>query len=494
MAKQYDWKEYEYDGENGKIYIGIPRERLYIPAFVDNRDTILYELSQAGRGAGYFQSEGHRVDRNRDKIVSEFDVLEAKPEWLVMLDSDMEHPGKLPERLTKWERPIVGGLYFHRGHTHDPFVFKETGKFKDDDPYGRENIPLWTPMRDEVYRFLTLHDLPMLDGALSIDDCVSDPLLECDAVATGAICIHRSVIDRMKKPIFEYRDGGTSEDLQFCYEAKREGIPVFCDLSTISGHYNWVPMGQAQFRMLYEGRGVNLTTYNKKHICEWMAKYMDIPFEDAVEKIEKGNAHMVGDYWNIKQPKTPEEILAFYKDDWTGYLYLIELAHWNFTTAFETLRKPLVKFRAGNVLEIGAGIGSVAMQMAIQQNDVVASEINPFLRGFIEYRWADMRENLSTAHGDIYIVDEEEWKKAEDEQFGLVVALDTFEHMEAEYLRNFLKDLSRVMPIGGTLFYHNNFQQQNIYPMHFDHSNEWETWLMEAGFWPTGHMTAQRMR
>ena len=36
MKKQYDISAHELNGKNGKIYIGIPRERIYIPAFVDN--------------------------------------------------------------------------------------------------------------------------------------------------------------------------------------------------------------------------------------------------------------------------------------------------------------------------------------------------------------------------------------------------------------------------------------------------------------------------
>src|SRR5512141_2361543 len=100
---------------NGSIYVGIPRERIYMPQFVDNRDTLLTTLADAGRACGYWQAEGHRVDRNRDGIVEAFMALEKKPEWLLMLDTDMEHPPEAPLRLAEWKVPIVGALYFHRG-------------------------------------------------------------------------------------------------------------------------------------------------------------------------------------------------------------------------------------------------------------------------------------------------------------------------------------------------------------------------------------------
>lgn len=490
--KRYDPELYKLDGTNGKIYVGIPRERIYIPSFVDNRDSILYNLEKAGRGAGYFQAEGHRVDRNRDKIVEAFLRLSSKPEWLLMIDSDMEHPSDLPIRLTRWEKPIVGGLYFHRGDIHDPFVFRQSKN--NTDKYGRE-VLRWAPLRDEIYDFLEEEQVPIRDGAITIDNTKSSPLIECDAVATGAMAIHRSVLELMDKPIFEYRPQGYSEDLVFCYEAKNHyGIPIHADLSCISGHYNWVAMGQAQFRVLYKGRGLNLTTYSMNQAAEMLAEYTGCSEEEAKETINNGNAHMVAPYWKAKKPSTPEEVDAFYRDEYTGQLYLIELLHWNFTGIFDTLRRGLMNYRNGNVLELGAGIGTIAIQMAIQNNDVVAVEPNEYLRNFIAYRWQWLIDKMSGRHNELYLVGNDEWTAAKDEQFGLVIAIDTFEHIPLEHLREMLKSIQRVTQIGGTLYYHCNFEQQNLYPMHYDHSKEWDGLLDEFGFYQTGPLTAVRVK
>lgn len=137
MIKQYELKPLNTEG---KIYIGIPRERLYIPAFVDNRDQILMTLQKENRSAGYFQTEGCRIDRNRDKIVDQFLSLPDKPDWLQMLDTDMDFPLNAPLRLAKWGKPIIGGLYFHRGHNHEPFIYTEAEPGPDN--YGR-TIKLW---------------------------------------------------------------------------------------------------------------------------------------------------------------------------------------------------------------------------------------------------------------------------------------------------------------------------------------------------------------
>lgn len=481
MIKEYELKPLNTEG---KVYIGIPRERLYIPAFVDNRDQILMTLQKAGRVSGYFQADGHRVDRNRDRIVEQFLELPDKPEWLQMLDSDMDHPKDTPIRLTKWGKPIIGGLYFGRQESHDPFVFKEVSPGPD--KYGR-SVKLWAPMRDEVYEFLNANGVPMLDGAITIDDCVGSPLVECDAIATGSMVIHRSVLETMELPIFEYRDHATSEDMQFCYEAKHDyGIPIFCDISTISGHYIWSPIGQAQFRMLYENRGLTFAAYTKREISELYAEYLGIPNGEALERLNRATGNDVGEYWKAKfkkkQPK-PEEVDAFYKDEYTGNLYILELVHWNFSRDFHNIKSLFTKLRGRKVLEIGSGIGSLTIQLAVQKCDVTSAEINDVLMGFSKLRVDNLRGKIATELGNIEFV-KDEWRSYPNETFDAVASIDTFEHMTENTLKKTLADINKVLKPGGSLVYHVNFEQQEYFPMHFDYTEMWDTWLVEAGFIP----------
>lgn len=55
-----------------------------------------------------------------------------------------------------------------------------------------------------------------------------------------------------------------------------------------------------------------------------------------------------------------------------------------------------------------------------------------------------------------------------------------------------LHDIARIIKPGGNLIYHANFAQQDLYPMHFDHSEMWDTWLFEAGFIPLSGTRALR--
>lgn len=464
---------------NGKIYVGIPRERVYLTQFVDNRDAVLARLQEDGLYCAHYQAESHRVDRNRDVIVKMFLDHPDKPEWLLMIDSDMEHPEYVGKRLARWNKPIVGGLYFHRGQLHDPLVYREAEPTEDE--YGRPTL-YWIPMRDQIYDFLNKHSIPMRDGAISVDGVSEETaLLECDALGTGTIMIHRSVLEQMEPPWFEYITGGNSEDLVFCKKARELGIPIYCDLSTISGHYHWVAMGQAQFRMNYENRGLNLTAYKKSEAAKWYAEFFDMSFDEAVEAINNGNAHMVGDLWNADPPETPNQVKAFYEREDVGQAYIMELIHWNYTTTFTQMRKLLTNIRASKVLEIGAGIGTVALQLIIQGNDVLATEINPMLRSFIDLRFSEIHEKVKTDKGQL-VVTGDDWTTIDDDTFDYVIAFDVLEHLSRRDLRDTVAKIARVLKLNGHFIFHNNWHQQDLYPMHFDHEKVWLPLLNEHGF------------
>jgi 2-polyprenyl-3-methyl-5-hydroxy-6-metoxy-1,4-benzoquinol methylase len=465
------------DGANGKIFVGIPRERVFIPTFVDNRDALLAQLQRAGRGVGFYQSESHRVDRNRDSIVKHFLELESKPEWLLQIDTDMEHPHTAPERLAAHGKPIVGALYFHRGKKHDPFVFQRG----PDGPDRWGNVQMkWEPMRDEVFDFLEKFNIPMQDGSLTIDNVDYNTLIECDAVATGCLLIHREVLETMEPPWFQYVTEGYSEDLWFCNKAKYDyDIPIYCDISTICGHYHWTPMGQAQFRQVYRNFGVNGTTYSKPYAAHLLSEVLDVPEDKALQMIQSGNASMVGDYWLSKKPETEDEVNAFYDDPHTGKLYLIELLHWNQSESFETIRRGLVPFRQLEILEVGGGIGTVAMQLALQRNNVTMIEPNDLLREFSKVRWNELRGNL---WGDIGEITMTKQLEIEPEKYDVAVALDTLEHLPKQTLLETLNNIWQSLKPGGVLAFHANFAQQDLYPMHFDYSDEWEAILAGLGF------------
>lgn len=485
---------FELKPGDGKIYIGIPRERFLLPQFVDCRDNILHRLHVIGKDAGYFQTDGHRVDRNRDKISDQF-LNYTTAEWLLMLDSDMEIPIRAPERLVAFNKPVIGALYFHRGESHDPFIFKEADKRKDQ--YGRP-LRTWISMKKTVYDYLVKNNVPLRDGAITIDNGYGDPLIECDAIATGCMLIHRSVLEALKPPYFEYEVGGLSEDLTFSWRIHHElGIPLYCDISTICGHYHMVPMGQAQFRIKYEGRPITQSGFSRVDAINLVSKFRKIPEKKAKDLIDKSDAAMVGELWkqqfNGTEP-SPEKVREFYKSRKVGSKYLLELIHWNVTPTFTQIRTPLLKYRELDALEVGSGIGTVAMQLLFQDCNVLAIETNSLLRNFIDFRWKMYQEiTKEEISKQLSIVDESWITKTPDKSFDLAVALDVFEHVPEEELRLILGNLQRVLKPKGILYYHNNFGQQDLYPMHYDFSDKWNPWLKEFGFTPISPYEAMKL-
>lgn len=464
---------------NGLIYVGIPRERTYITSFVDNRDRVLATLHEAGRECGFFQAEGHRVDRNRDRIVQNFLQHARRPEWLLMLDSDMEHPVDCGLRLTQWGVKVVGGLYFHRGH-HEPVAFYQVDKQEDE--YGRL-VQMWEPLRDVVYDWLRANRIPMRDGAFVTIRTSPEALTAVDAVGTGCFLVHRSILEVMKPPWFEYRDGSQSEDLEFCQRVREElGEKIYVDLSTVCGHYHTVAMGQAQFRIRHEGRGVSLSSYTPQRAAEWLAEFLEITPDEAAQQLGDYRPQMLGQTWLAVDPQSPEDVRRFYESGKVGRLYLLDLLHWNASPAFDSLRRQVMKTRQQRVLEIGGGIGTLGIQLALQENEVTIIEPNALLRGFTAWRWWWTRERTVSRYGQIqhmpYLTDVTACN------YDLVTALDVFEHLPEMALRDTVCRLSERLKVGGRLFCHNNFGQQDIYPMHYDHSHIWSDILTEAGLFP----------
>lgn len=473
---------------NDLVYVGIPRERFYIPAFVDNRDRVLAALQAAGRQCGYFQAEGHRVDRNRDKIVEQFLNHAQKPEWLLMLDSDMEHPPDCGLRLARWGAKVVGGLYFHRNKQHDPIAFFQSGKQRDQ--YGRM-VHMWEPIRDMVYDWIIQNRLPLRDGAFTIQTD-EGALNRVDAVGTGCILIHRSILERMKPPWFEYRDGAQSEDLEFCQRVREElGETVHVDLSTVSGHYKTIATGQAQFRTIHEGRGVSLASYTHRQAAEWLAAYLDSPVETVAQALIDYRPAQLRDLWRKYEPKTPDEVNEFYQREDVGRCYLYDLLHWNASTGFDSLRRLVMRTRRRRVLEFGGGIGTLGIQLALQENIVTLVETNDWLRRFADWRWDWTKKKTVSAYGSLTV----EFSLFDaGEGYDLITAIDVFEHLSESTLRETIRDISGLLKVNGRLFCHNNFGQQDIYPMHFDHSAYWRDILTKAGFFPLDDLWAVKVR
>jgi SAM-dependent methyltransferase len=470
----------ELEITNNKVFVGIPRERFGMHEFTDSRDKVLSTLNDAGALAegNIYQITSHRVDLNRGRITDNFLGQPDKPDWLLMLDSDMDHHPECGLKLRDRQVPIVGGLYFHRSphRYHDPLAFMLHEEVEDEDGYL---VPFWTPIRDYVQAFMERTGVPIRAGGYIISSPPEDSLVPVDSVATGCMMIHRSVFEAMDPPIWDYRTRRGSEDLDFCFRAKEKGFQTYVDLAVVGGHYKMKPVGHNEFMKFFRVRGLWQTEYDESEAMGWLERYAGV--ENPGELMREYTPEILSDIWDDHVHEYMGDAPSFYERDDTGETYLRDLLWWNASDVFRSIRSKLIGLEGIDVLEFGSGIGTVSAQMGLQNNRVVSVEVNDVLRSFAKKRWEDHRENpySESKLGTVLFV--KEIDEMPDRMFDLIIAIDVLEHLGTDDLIEYVHELVSMLKIGGRFFAHNNWGQQDIYPMHYDHSELWAQLVKDNG-------------
>ena len=163
--------------------------------------------------------------RSRNVVVKTF-LETTDANWLLMIDSDerlsLDTWHKLIDAAHDKDRPIISGLVF-------------AAFFDDND--GLRPVP-------------TIYRMDMEKGLQPIDDYPIDTLLEVDAVGTGCLLIHRSVLLEMQKQatpnqgvnwawFVEGAIDGTyfGEDLLFSKRLKSMGYKIHAHTGAILPHH-----------------------------------------------------------------------------------------------------------------------------------------------------------------------------------------------------------------------------------------------------------------
>jgi len=199
-----------------------------------------------------------------------------------------------------------------------------------------------------------------------------------------------------------------------------------------------------------------------------LARYLEIPFEEAKQRVESYDIGIASQRWCNATPKTSGDVEAFYRD---ADHYLYELIPWNYASPeYHRRVQPLFFYHNKKILELGGGIGSLCIALQYAGNQTTYCDISPKLLGFARQRFQDRGF-------DIPIVSSLTGQR----DFDIVVAIDTFEHIHKDALPGLLKEITAVLKDGGFLYHRSNFGQQDTYPMHFDHSKDFNRLAKEAG-------------
>lgn len=226
-----------------KIYVGVSKARYELAVWGQIRHAIDESLARAGVLGGSLEMIGPRIEWNSNMIVKGF--LKTDGTHLLFLETDVKIPPQAPLQLLSFNKDIVGALLFFR-ESYFPHMFKFRGIEKNGSGH---DIEAFTPMCDVAYDFLQKHNIPLIDDSFLIEG--KEGLVECDSVSPGCMLIKRRVFEHMPVPWFIPSES-YAQDVEFCRHAQRAGFKVFCDMGVICGHYNEVPIGQSQFRRLYE--------------------------------------------------------------------------------------------------------------------------------------------------------------------------------------------------------------------------------------------------
>lgn len=140
-------------------------------------------------------------------------ALEAKADYLFMVDDDMLCPPDLFYRLVAHDKDICAALAFTRNPDHKPVIY--------------DVIEGWDPVTRQNYgKTKFAMNYPR------------NQLVQCDAVGFGAVLIKTQVIkallDRGETCFFGM--DRTGEDVAFCTKARKLGFEVWMDTSVKLGH------------------------------------------------------------------------------------------------------------------------------------------------------------------------------------------------------------------------------------------------------------------
>lgn len=199
-----------------------------------------------------------------------------------------------------------------------------------------------------------------------------------------------------------------------------------------------------------------------------LARFLGVPLKEAVERVESYSVLNAAEIWAQTKHSTPDEVENFYQ---VNDFYLYELIPWNYSSPeFHRRIEPLIHFHNKRIVELGAGIGSLCIALAYAGNQMFYVDINLKLQQFAAQRFIDRQLAIPIYSELTHVRD-----------IDIIVAIDFFEHVHPARLPDLLKECASVLRDGGFIYHRSNFKQQNIYPMHYDHSAYFNKMAKDAG-------------
>lgn len=425
----------------GKIMIGARLEKTVDSQFFRVWTNLLTQGLRPGDR--YTIAEGLTAHKAANALARTF--LDSDCDTLLFLDSDADVGPDFLERFRTyepgWQYDVLQAFYVRRGWPPEAIWFKR-------DAAG--------VLRKVVITDPNTHD----DVAL---------------VGLHACLIRREVFERLlgendqrRHDWFYYPRGEeTTEDAAFSFDALQAGFRLGATSSVKAGHITNLTTTWDTYQEYLYMSGMMDRLDRWSQLVTAIANFTG-QSETEVARLGSQGAANVQKSWAKHAPGDADALRAFYGAQDNGYLY--DLLNWNVSETYHRITRALRDFRGEEVLVIGAGLGTEADLLA-DRNSVHVFELPGVLRDFAKQRLG--QRVLFHDHDTLQeLASHFQWV-----QFSLIVAVDVLEHVHPDEIETVLDALFGLLEPGGVLYAHNNFEQVDLYPMHFDHAQAWAAWV-----------------
>lgn len=446
----------------GRVFVSTRLEKAVSAKFVQAWTALIQRGVRAGDGV--YMTRGQVAHKAQNDIVRHF--LRSECDTLLTLDSDADVTPDFLERFRSYEP----------GHAFDALQAF----------YCRRG---WPPRAIWLKRNAAGE---MMDHFVIDPDAVED----VDIVGTHACLIRRTVFETMlgdaDPDTFEWfyypRHASDSEDGAFSAEAQALGFRLGVTSAIRAGHIGEMTVDWQTYQDYIDVTGRRPLLERYQNLAQQVGAFTGESVHAVIAKAVRGNANVKEAWDKTTATRSAAEERKFYGDAGNGYLY--DLLNWNCQPSYEHLLAPLRNLRAQRVLVVGAGLGTEADAMA-DHNEVHVYDLPGVLRDFCAARLGERARMLS---GDTLPTSD-----VRRGYYDLIVAIDTLEHVHPRDLPSVLMTLHLALKPGGALYAHNNWHDQDIYPMHYDHRLIFDAWCASAGLKQEGqnlwrlHSSASRI-
>lgn len=328
-------------------------------------------------------------------------------------------------------------------------------------------------------------------GGITLDRKVREVIW----LATGFMGIHRNLLEKMVEklnlplmhkgqwseayPFFAQRaieEKGEwiwlTEDYDFCDKARQVGVKPHIDTKVQVRHvgdyaYTVAEVVENGLKSRKE-HCIKLEKARLKHLIGDLSEYTGKSQGEVIGEVG-GVVGKLKEAW-IEHSKNGNTTEDFYRGN---ELYLWDEADMQRQDSYWKYRmRSLVDIRNSVVLDIGCGIGTACFMLTHNNNHVMGFDINQKVTDFADWKKKKYKvENVDFVN---------ELPIDGLPNFDYVIAIDTLEHIED--LKPLITTLGKHMKRGAKLIHQSEWGNQDISPMHFDHSKDFPRLMKKAGF------------